>query len=119
MTKRKTHDAFYVTAIIDGGTANQRTSYLLGPFQTRRAAQAMVAPVRHAANHYTDDPRFAFAGFGVTKLTKPVERPFKPGVLDLTKVVDDVWISYVISYRGWDQVFSDLTKNEHGSYVAR
>jgi len=119
MAKRKTHDAFYVTAIIDSGTANQRTSYLLGPFETRRAAAAMVAPVRYAANHHTDDPRFAFAAFGVTKLTKPIDKPFVAGRLDLTKVVDDVWINHVITYRSWDTVFSDLTKTEHGSYRSK
>lgn len=86
--KRKTHDGYYVTAIIDGGTANQRTSYLVGPFTGNRAhmaALAMVEPARKAT-HDVADPRFAFAAFGTTKLTMPVDKPLPAGRLDLSLI---------------------------------
>ena len=90
MTARKTRDGYYVTAIIDGGTANQRTSYLLGPFTTHLAATMMVMPARRAANR-TNDPRFAFAAFGTTRLTLPTGKALPPGRLDLALIdLDDV-----------------------------
>lgn len=86
MTKH--HHGYYVTAIIDGGTGNQRTAYLVGPFTGKRghmAALAMVGPVRQAANE-TPDPRFAFAAFGTTKLSVPVDQRLPPGRLDLSLI---------------------------------
>lgn len=89
--RRKTHDGYYVTAIIDGGTANQRTSWLVGPFTGKRAhmaALAMVEPARKAT-HHTDDPRFAFAAFGTSKMTLPKDRPLPAGRLDLSLIDPD------------------------------
>lgn len=75
---------YYVTATLDGG-ANKRVSYLIGPFTGPRAhmaALAMVPAARRAANR-TDDPRFAFAGFGTAKLS--ADR-LPPGRLDLSLI---------------------------------
>lgn len=98
--RRKTQNGWYVTAIIDGGTANQRTSYLIGPFTGPRGWQAatkMVAAGSYAANR-TDDPRFAFAAFGVIKLTIAADKTLPPGRLDLVKAVEhDAYRGLVIT----------------------
>jgi hypothetical protein len=88
MTARKTHDGYYVTAKYGASEANMQVAYLIGPFSTRRAASMMVSAGRKAANR-TDDPRMAFAGFGVTKLTIPVDKALPPGRLDLSLIDPD------------------------------
>lgn len=89
MTKRKNHDGYYVTAIIDGGSANQRTAWLLGPFASHRAALRMVTPARRAVDRHSDDPRFAFAAFGTAKMTIDRRQPFPPGRFDMEWCDDD------------------------------
>jgi hypothetical protein len=96
MTKRKDHRGFYVTAILDGGTANQRTSWLMGPFGQWKHALRMVEPVRRAINRHSSDPRFAFAAFGTAKMTRPVDRPMPPGRFDMAWCDDD-YINDVIN----------------------
>lgn len=88
MTKSATLTGWYVTARIDGGSANQRTSWLLGPFATHRAALLMVRAGTRAAQR-TNDPRMAFAAFGITKLTRSVEQGLPPGRLDLSLIDPD------------------------------
>jgi hypothetical protein len=92
MSRARNHHGYYVTAIIDGGTANQRTSWLMGPFQGPRAhmeAMRMVEPVRRAVNRHSDDPRFAFAAFGTAKMTLPRDRELPAGRFDMTWCDDD------------------------------
>lgn len=81
---------YYVTARL-GGQGNGQTAWLLGPFQTHRAALCMVHPVRQAARRL-DDPRFEFAAYGTASITADT---LPPGRLDLTKAVDDAWIGYL------------------------
>jgi len=95
VTRRTTHDRFYVTARTSDSGRHGSVAWLLGPFETHAAAVKMVEAVRHACNAHMNDPRFAFAAFGTSKLTKPIDRPFKPGTLPFWRCVDDVWISYV------------------------
>jgi len=85
---------YYVTAR-DGNA--QRTAWLVGPFATMSEAANMVPAVSHACVKL-DDPRFAFAAYGVTKLTIATNngKPLPPGRLDLVRAVDDQWIGYVI-----------------------
>ncbi len=89
--KRSTHTVaraktrYYVTARIDGGTGNARTSWLCGPFLTLTAAMRMVPAVTRAAQR-TGDPRMAFAAFGVTKYRG--DNP-PPGRLDYSLI--DAW----------------------------
>jgi len=89
MTKRIT--GYYVTAIVNQGTTNQITSWLVGPFTGPRAhmaALAMVEPASKAANR-ADDPRFAFAGFGTSKITRDADKPLPVGRLDLSLIDSD------------------------------
>lgn len=94
MTKPATHSGFYVTAILDGGTGNQRTAWLAGPFTGPRghmAALAMVTPARRAVLANSDDPRFAFAGFGTAKMTLPIDKPLPAGRMAIEWLsVDDI-----------------------------
>ena len=89
--KPKRITGYYVTAIVNQGTTNQRTSWLIGPFlgpRAHMAALAMVEPARKAANR-TDDPRFAFAGFGTAKITRDADKPLPYGRLDLSLIEPD------------------------------
>ena len=79
MSRATNHHAYYVTAIIDGGTGNQRTAWLVGPFETHREALRMVTPARRLIRRKSDDPRFAFAAFGTAKRTHDRTEPFPPG----------------------------------------
>lgn len=74
---------WYVTARLDPGTANQATAWLVGPFDTDRAAMAMVDAVSYACRHYMDDPRYQFAFYGHTKLTNPADKPLPFGGMPL------------------------------------
>lgn len=86
MTKRRT--GWYVTARMDRATA-----WLLGPFETHRAAASMVEAVSHACRAHMSDPRYADASYGTAKLTSD---KLPAGRLPLDRCVDEVWISCVI-----------------------
>jgi hypothetical protein len=91
MSRARNHHGYYVTAIVDGGTANQRTSWLCGPFETHREALAMVRPVRLAVDRHSGDPRFAFAAFGTAKMTLPRTQELPAGRMSLDWLdLDDV-----------------------------
>lgn len=82
----KNHHGYYVTAVIEAGTGNQRTSWLCGPFTGARghvAALKMVGPVKRAIDQHSSDPRFAFAAFGTAKITSPIDKPLSAGVMPL------------------------------------
>ena len=87
-----TKRGYYVTALLNGGTANQRTAWLAGPFDTHRAAIAMVPAVRYLAQ-LTDDPRMAFAAFGTAKRTGET---LPAGRLDIAALIDDAYVGRVI-----------------------
>lgn len=82
---------YYTTATIDGGTANQRIKYLIGPFIGPRgptAALSMVKAARSAAMRSGDD-RYKIASFGTAKLSQP---KLPPGSLDLSLIdINDFW----------------------------
>jgi hypothetical protein len=85
-----TKTGYYVTAR-DGGAG--KTAWLVGPFQTHRAARLMVPAVRYAARLRLTDPRFRFADYGVHKLRA---NKLPAGSLDLAASVDDGWVKLVI-----------------------
>jgi hypothetical protein len=59
---------FYVTVVRDPGP-RQKVGWLLGPYDTKEAAECDVVWARNKANEI--DPFTAFDVFGVTKLTRP------------------------------------------------
>lgn len=86
MTVRKTRQGFYVTARLDG-----RTAWLCGPFDTLLQATRMIGPVWRAVDRSSDDPRFAFAGFGTARMTIPSAKELPPGNMPLEWLsIDDV-----------------------------
>jgi hypothetical protein len=102
MTARKTHSGFYVTAR-DGSAG--RTAWLLGPFATQWQALLMVQPTWRAIKRHSDDPRFAFAGFGTAKLTRPIEQPLPAGRFDMAWCDDD-WLNDVINASRKEPIWS-------------
>lgn len=95
-TKRKT--VYYVAAVrYIGGTRNTKTNYLLGPFETQRAAWLMIPPVARAVRRlFRHDARFTDANFQVVKLDRD---KIRPGSLDLFSAVDDNWRNYVLTIK--------------------
>jgi len=88
MTSRST--GYYVVAVIDAGTANQRMRWLVGPFTGARGATAamrMIEPTRRAAMR-TGDPLYQVASFTVEKITV---HKLRPGTLDYSLIhLDDI-----------------------------
>ena len=87
---------------------------LCGPFDTERAAIAMIEPVRHACDRHATDPRYRTANYGARLCVGA-----KPGTMPLDWLDPADVIEASRRKRSWDDVFSDLRKTEHGSYVAR
>jgi hypothetical protein len=91
--------AWYVTARIDPGTANQRTAWLCGPFDTERAALAMVEPVQWACRRYMDDMRYQFAYYSHAKLTVPADQELPPGRMSLHILSNDDVVARIVAPR--------------------
>lgn len=85
MTKRT---GYYVTAKHSPDGQSTRTAWLCGPFETFKAALAMVPAVSAAARARLTDAAFRDASYGVSERTGLLP----PGQLDLTASVDDAWI---------------------------
>lgn len=66
---------FYCTMI-----RGDKVAWLVGPFDTKEAAEAKVPAARNAA--YDVDPRSHFDAFGVTRLERPDDRMLPRGVLN-------------------------------------
>lgn len=84
----------YVTARIDGGTANERSIRLCGPFTGRRGATAalrMVPAIEYIARRDNPD-RYRFAAFGVHKLSAD---PLPPGRIAI--IADAIFINLIIN----------------------
>lgn len=78
MTKRKYHSAYYTAA--QELTGIYRIKLLIGPFDTRRAAQRMITPARNATGNRDD------WNVIVHQHKLPIARNLPAGSLDLSLI---------------------------------
>jgi hypothetical protein len=108
-SRRKYHTGYYTAA--QELTGIYRVKPLVGPFDTRRAAQAMIPATRNAALRSED---YHACNIIITEIKRKITLPLPNGALDLTTAVDDEWIRIVTSYIGWNYVMRDLQAVEGG-----